>query len=185
MSLSGEFRDRIEQTDIYRRVLHCVTQFQHDAPLQAVGCQAMACFAMEKYNRSCMVEGGAGTLAFSALNIHRHDVTVQENACKAISYLIRDNEGYQLEIIENTKYISWLLETLSIHKQDENVFEQTFWAFRILCSTEKAQKILLEFNWEPPIYELAVQALKDFSQEEGVQAAACGLLEALCAHGKF
>ena len=115
------------------------------------------------------------------------------------------DEGYQLKIIQNTKYISWLLETLSIHKQDEDVFEQTFWALRALCSTGKscerksvtifmsflcikldeAQKILLEFNWEPPVYELAVKALKDFSQEEGVQSAACGILEALCAHGKF
>ena len=68
-----------------------MSQFQSDATLQAVGCQAMACLAMGEYNRSMMVKGDAGALAFLALNIHRDDVTVQENACKAISYLIRDS----------------------------------------------------------------------------------------------
>lgn len=52
-------------------------------------------------------------------------------------------EDYQLEIVvQNKKRVSWLLETLSIHGNDENVVEQTFWALRALASTGE-QYILL------------------------------------------
>lgn len=48
---------------------------------------------------------------------------------------------------------------------------------------DEAQKILLEFRWDPPVYELAVKAMETFREEEGVQSAACGILEALCSSG--
>ena len=77
---------------IPRSVLHCVRKFDSDAALQTDGCQAIACLAMTEKNRSKMVaEGDAGALVFLALNKHRGDVAVQENACKAISYLVRDS----------------------------------------------------------------------------------------------
>ena len=51
---------------------------------------------------------------------------------------------------------------------------------------EEAQRLLVNFSWDPPIYELAVKALdnESFCSEEGVLSSACGLLEALCSSGK-
>lgn len=76
---------------MFRSVLRCVRRFQSDNTLQAFGCLAIACLALTRQNREMMIaDGDAGALVFSALNAHRDDVSVQENACKAISYLVRD-----------------------------------------------------------------------------------------------
>ena len=83
-----------------RSVLRCFTRFQSAASLQACGCQAIACLAMSDQNRAMLLEhGNAGVLLLSALNMHRDDITVQENACKAISYVVRSGKMTSLQIL--------------------------------------------------------------------------------------
>ena len=52
------------------------------------------------------------------------------------------DKDYQLKIIQNAELMSYLQETLSIHKQNEKVLEQAFWALRTLCSTGKSLVIV-------------------------------------------
>lgn len=112
-----------------------------------------------------------------------------------------------MKVARDIQQVSWLMETYSLHEHAPTVVEQVFWALRMLASTgnttdtilwqqnkvacrfcaEEAQKILLEFSSEPRVYELPVNAMRRFQRDnevhERLQAASCGLLEALCSHG--
>lgn len=61
--------------------------------MQAAACQTISFLATTRRNRELMMsEENAVTLLFRALTLHRDSVQVQENATKAISYLLRGKD---------------------------------------------------------------------------------------------